>query len=358
MKIKKIANKTSPLCFMPDGRLVCYQHGDIVVLLDGKEALRVPVFKGTKEKLLGRLKLATRLLRLGIRAAEAIDNDTIVLSIGNMLYELNLNKEVLSKGYYCGEGVRPLSLTMVKGIDGFDDGIYFGGYLINMDKTPVSIYRRIDTDKWETVFTYPKGTINHVHNIIADHYRNCLWVFTGDFDEASAIWKFSDNYKKIERVFCNDQKYRACVAYSFPEGLLYATDTPFVDDYIYLLNPETGEVKELFPIHGSCIYGCQWKNKYVFSSTVECDGRDISRWKFLFSRKRGVAIKDNYVHLYAGDLKEGFQELYKEKKDCLPYFTFQFGVFKFPSGVNNSDNLYFYPVATKNDGSLITISIS
>ncbi len=31
-------------------------------------------------------------------------------------------------------------------------------------------------------------------------------------------------------------------------------------------------------------------------------------------------------------------------------FLFQFGVFKFPSGVNNTDTLYFQPMATnKND---------
>ena len=36
--------------------------------------------------------------------------------------------------------------------------------------------------------------------------------------------------------------------------------------------------------------------------------------------------------------------------------TFQFGVFKFPYEVNNSDFLYFQPVATKNnDLSLMTL---
>ena len=353
---QSILPNTTPLCFMPDGKLVCYGHGDIWAFDGDEVVLHYSLFSSLKERVLGRCNALNRLLRLGIRNATPIDDKNVLISFGNKLFELDIWTGELSGGYYCGEGIRPLSFTTVKGIDGFDDGIYFGGYLVNMDKTPVSIYRRIDTDKWETVFTFPQGTINHVHNIIADHYRNCLWIFTGDFGEASAIWKVTDNFKKNERVLFDDQKYRACVVYSLPEGLLYATDTPFTDDYIYMLNPETMEVKELYPIHGSCIYGCQWKDKYVFSSTVECDGRDISRWEFLFSRKRGVAIKDNYVHLYAGNLQEGFKELYKERKDNLPYFTFQFGVFKFPVGVNNSENLYFYPVATKNDGKLMKMT--
>jgi len=141
------------------------------------------------------------------------------------------------------------------------------------------------------------------------------------------------------------------------EGLLYATDAPFADDYIYLMNPETYEVNELFPIDGSCIYGCQWNDKYVFSSTVEGDGRNMSRLEWLFSRKRGTGIKDDYVHMYCGNLQEGFKEIYKERKDGLPYYTFLFGVFKFPAGINNTDTLYFQPVATQeNDLKLMSLN--
>lgn len=34
--------------------------------------------------------------------------------------------------------------------------------------------------------------------------------------------------------------------------------------------------------------------------------------------------------MYMGNLHDGFKEIYKEKKDCMSYYTFQFGVFKFP----------------------------
>lgn len=299
----------------------------------------------------------TRLLRLGVRAAEALDASHAILSIGNRLHEIDIEKGTITDGWLCGDRIRPLILTTVKEVNNFDDGVYFGGYLGNMGKNPVHIYKREGIDDWKVVYTFPQGSINHVHNIVADPYRNCLWIFTGDFDEAAAIWKVTDNFKKVERMACNDQRYRACVAFALPKGLLYATDAPFADDYIYLLNPDTLETKELFPIHGSCIYGCQWKDKYVFSSTVEGDGRNNSRWQFYFGRKRGAGIKDDYVHMYMGNLQEGFKEIYKEKKDCMPYYTFQFGVFKFPYGVNNTDTLYFQPVATKkNDLRLMALT--
>ena len=349
-------NSISPLCFMPDGRLVCYHWGKIVVLRNGKKETSFPIPIGGKECCMGWSKLAIRLLRFGVRAAIAIDNETVVLSLGNTLYELNLVSGEQSKGWYCGKGIRPLLFSKINNIPRFEDGVYFGGYLGNMAKSPVNLYRRDDADHWEIIYTFPQGAINHVHNIVADPYRDCIWIFTGDFGESAAIWKATENFKKVERIVCNGQKYRACVVFALPEGLLYATDAPFADDFIYLLNPKTMEAKVLFPIHGSCIYGCKWKDKYVFSSTVEGDGRNTSRWEFYFGRKRGSGIKDDYVHMYMGNLQEGFKEIYKEKKDCMPYYTFQFGVFKFPAGTNNGDTLYFQPVATKkNDLSLMSI---
>lgn len=345
--ISSVMPMTTPLCFMPDGRFLCYHRGFIHVFSDGKNVCSWTIPMNWKERLLGWSKLLTRLLRLGVRVAESVNDESIIISIGNMLYEMNTKTGTLSKGYFCGDGIRPLIITNVQNIDGFDNGLYFGEYLGNRGKNPVNVYHRINKDKWEVVYTFPQGSINHVHNIIADPYRQCLWIFTGDFDEASAVWKVTEGFQKVERVVCGDQKYRGCVVFALRGGLLYATDAPFVDDYIYLMNTETFEVKEILPIDGSCIYGCQWKDKFVFSSTVEGDGRNMSRLQFLFGRTRGAGVKDEYVHMYCGNLKDGFKEIYKEQKDRMPFYSFQFGVFKFPYGVNNSNTLFFQPVATK-----------
>lgn len=342
--------RTTPLCFLPSGRLVAYYRGEVLIFEGKKVVKKISVFHSVKERILGCNRYLYRLLRMGVRAAWAFDEDNVLLSVGNTIYELNLKSGILSDGYFCGEGVRPLVFTQVEGISTIDSGVYFGAYLSNMDKNPVSVYKRIGQDKWDVVYTFPQGTINHIHTIVNDPYRDCLWIFSGDFDEASAIWKVTDNFKKVERVCCNNQKYRGCVVFAVAEGLLYATDAPFSDNFIYMMNPVDYSVKMIAPIDGSCIYGCQWNDKYVFSSTVEGDGRNTPRMEFYFGRKRGAGIKDEYVHMYCGNIKEGFKEIYKEKKDIMPYYTFQFGVFKFPYGINNTDTLYFQPIATnKND---------
>lgn len=343
--MKVVGKNLSPLCYLPCGNLVCYRKGNLVVMEDDCIIEEHPIFSDFKEKYLGRLKPIFRLLRLGIRSAIALDDHHIILSIGNSLYEYDLNSHCLSRGFYIGEGIRPLSLSKVEGLEGFDDCVLFGGYLSNFAKNPVHIYKRVGIDDWKVVYTFSQGTINHIHNVIPDKYRNCLWVFTGDFDEAAAIWKMTDNFQEVERVLCNDQKYRGCVCFPVKEGLLYATDAPFAQNYIYLMTMDY-KICPVKEIDGSCIYGCQVGEKYVFSTTVEADGRDQTLMKLVFSRELGAGIKDNFAHLYMGNLDFGFSEFCRFKKDYYP-FLFQFGVVRFPAGLNNTSSIYFQPVAVK-----------
>lgn len=340
-------NRLTPLCFLPSGKLICYCYGSLIVSQDGREGSIYQLFTSKKETVLGRCRLANRLLRLGVRTAIALDEEHILLSIGNMLYEFDMALGKLSKGYYCGEGVRPLVLSNVKGVEGIEDGVYFGTYQSISSKKPIHIFKRIGQDDWQTVYTFEQGSVEHIHNIIPDPYRKCLWIFSGDFGDNAAIWKVTENFGMVERKFYGSQKYRACVVNALPEGLLYATDSPVDKDHIFLLNTETVELKEIMPIAGSCIYGCKWKDQYVFESSVEPLGKYKNKLDFLLSREIGPGIQDRYVRIYCGNLQNGFREIYKEKKDCLPYATFQFGAVKFPSGENNGDMLWFQPVAVR-----------
>ena len=92
----------SPLCFLPSGRLVCYSLGRVSVLEDGIVVMSVPVFNGMKERVLGRNRYLFRLLRLGVRASLALNEEDVLMSAGNQIYELNLRSGNLSKGFYCG----------------------------------------------------------------------------------------------------------------------------------------------------------------------------------------------------------------------------------------------------------------
>ena len=149
MVIKRIAKATTPLCSLKDKRLLCYGQGKLKVLKDGIVQKIIPLPISFKERLLGRSKLLTRLLRFGVRAAYPIDDSNVILCIGNTLYEVNLETNSISDGWFCGDGIRALNFTNVIGIDGIPDGVYFGEYLSNEGKKPVNLYHRLGVNRWE-----------------------------------------------------------------------------------------------------------------------------------------------------------------------------------------------------------------
>ena len=89
--IQIVGKGLSPLCFLPSGKLVCYKKGKILVLEEGRVIKTIPVFLSAKERVLGGCRYAYRLLRLGVRAALAVAEDKILLSVGNSVYELELS---------------------------------------------------------------------------------------------------------------------------------------------------------------------------------------------------------------------------------------------------------------------------
>lgn len=355
-KIERIAKGVKPLCYLPDGKLVCYRHGWLLIYNGTVIVSRDKIFNSLKECFLSRDRLLFRALRLGVRSGFAINNEVVLLSISNSIYEYNLATKSLSNGFCLSERIRPLAFTEIKKIPGFQEGIVFGGYLVNPSKKPVCIYRRKGVDQWEVIYTFKEGAINHVHNIVPDPIRECVWILTGDSDDSAAIWRTSDDFRSLHCVKSGNQKYRACFAFSIKEGLLLATDSPNDQNWIEILK-ENGELDQVCTISGSCIYGCKWGSKIVLSSTVEPDSTiKRSLIKGLLNREKGSGIQDYYSHIYIGDLISGFVDVVQFKKDFLPY-SFQLGTTMFPAGENSSGVLICYPVATSFDNSLIAISL-
>lgn len=341
-----------PICYISSDSLLLFKRNTFYFLdIQSSNIRRLSQIRFQyKRKLFYIFPLLPRLLRMGIRCAIKVSDDIVLFVIGNIIYELNLPDGSISIGYSTNDQCRPLALSQINGISGFEDGIYFGGYRSNPTKTPISIYKRISTDKWEKVFQFPNGAVEHIHNIVADKYNDTVFVLTGDFDHSAGIWVAKNNFSTVEPVLLGEQKFRACIAFPTSNGLIYATDSPFTENSIRLLNKDKNNKwisTEIQPINGSSIYGCEWKDDFVFSTSVEGDGRNQSLFYKLSGRKLGIGIKSNYSIIYKGNLEEGFRGIYKIKKDILPFFLFQFGVLIFPSGKNESEYLPVYHIATK-----------
>ena len=213
-----------------------------------------------------KFKILSRLFRLGVRLAVPLSEDKILVVFNKLFFEVSIFDKSYEVVFNLPRGNRPLSIAKVDCIDGFDNTLYFGEYFSNLQRDKVNVYKRLPDGCWVIVYTFPEDTIEHIHAIIPDNYRECLWILTGDFDKASGIWMVKDNFNEVKPILVNNQKFRACVAFPEQEGLVYATDSQFEKNSIRLLRKNNGEWVSDFicEINGPAIYGCKVKNDLFF----------------------------------------------------------------------------------------------
>lgn len=269
-------------------------------------------------------------------------NPLLIILYKETVYRIDLtNNKIIDKQDYPLKGKRPLNSDTIKDLNGFDDGIYYGEYFSNFEKHPVSIYKL--SDCFERVYQFREGEINHIHAIVSDYYRNCLWIMTGDFDNGSSIWMAKDNFKEVVCIYRGEQKFRSCVGFVFEEGLLYATDSPNDVNSLRLIKIKHNEFEniELCKLNGPSIYGVKLKDYCVFSTSTEPEYKIKLGYLNLFSTKPAKGIRENKSFLIKVDDRFNVTTIHKANKDFFPYGLFQFGTFKFPRYIDVNHNILF-----------------
>jgi hypothetical protein len=309
-------------------------------------------------KILAYSKIIYRALRLGVRASVEYKGSYYFV-FNSRIYRYDTYNGSLSVDFVFQGSRGPLSFLVLDGFPDFDDGLCFGEYLGNHKKNPVSVYFR--KDKWVNVHTFNEGELNHIHSMVSDPYRNLVWLLAGDFGNSAAIYAFSNNFNGISRVVSGSQKYRACVAFPVPEGLLYATDTQIQKNSIRMLKKQGGEWRSdhLYDLNGPCIYGSDIKDYFVFSTSTEPGESAKNRLHALLDNKPGAGIVSNKSDIVCVSKKElSFFLVHSAKKDILPYRLFQFGAIIFPAGKINKNVIYAYQVGSiSNDLNTVVINI-
>ena len=341
-----------PICFINQNEVLFSKLNKLFVynLKSHDITFLTSLNKSYKQVFLGRVNILNRLFRLGVRYGILNDERKVLLVYDKCIFELDLENCLIFKSFRVPRGNTPLNIAEIKDINGFDNTVCFGEYFGNPSKNEVNIYKRSEMGGWDIIYTFSDGKINHIHSIIPDEYNGCVWILTGDFGDAAAIWMATDNFQNVQPVAIGKQIYRSCVAFSTPTGLLYATDSQFEVNTIRLLQKSENKWTSisLGEVNGPVIYGSKVKDSYVFSTSVE--GMSTNKhgiFKYL-DKEIGKGVKEDYAHIVIGNIKSGFNTIYKNQKDFLPFILFQFGVIGFPSGFNNSNFLIFHNTALEN----------
>ena len=229
--------------------------------------------------------------------------------------------------------------------------LVFGEYFSNPNKDPVNIWK-LDNEKntWEVAYVFVPGVINHVHNIV--ELNNRIFVLTGDFGDASAIWLIDSEFVECKPLLMGSQQYRATWITQFENSFYYAMDSQLEQNYLICLEDlQFNKSNSLIcDIPGSSIYNGNSLNltKLIFSTSVEC-GEPSGVFLFdLFSNIRGPGIKSKYSHVFEYDLlNQRISEIFKASKDILPFRIFQFGSFLMPTGKMPIDTVILYGNALK-----------
>ncbi|MGA8541249.1 MAG: hypothetical protein WB566_17230, partial [Terriglobales bacterium] len=153
-------------------------------------------------------------------------------------------------------GTRPLHITAVP-----SGTICWGEYFDNPGRAEVHIYASTDHGRtWQIAYTFPAGSIRHIHNIVYDRCGDCLWILTGDEGEECKVLCASCDLLSVERsvevVLSGNQQTRSVAVVPTQNGLYLSTDTPLEKNHVYRLD-RTGSVQRVGDLASSSIYGCR-----------------------------------------------------------------------------------------------------
>src|SRR3989338_247120 len=314
------------ICHYADKRTLITSHYRSVYLLrNGSETcIELP---DDGWGLIGRFRLARRALRLDkcnvVPVGKELENLVIIRS--GMVYYYDSDTNVLTetlKMRNC-RNVLHQSICVINA-----NTVYFGEYGGNPDRAEVPVYRSVDGGQhWQTIFTFPPGSIKHVHGCYWDPLEERVWVLTGDFEGECHMIVADRDFQNVTQMGDGSQLWRACNSFFEHDRVVWIMDTQLEDSHLVIYDRLSKEVQKLSVFPGPVWYIKRLQDGFYLSATA-CEV--------------GPGVKDQYAHLLISrDLKTWF-ELHRYRHDLLPKRYFKFGVIGFADGPQSSDSFFLF----------------
>src|SRR4029077_2894946 len=248
---------------LPGFRVLAW-HGGALYASRGYEVLRGAVNGGRIQwqtvgryrpaawrSLTSKNKISSRLVRDGFHALAITPGGHLSGAVPGAIVSLIPGQSEFAATHRITRGTRPLHVTATP-----DGRVLFGEYFSNEQRDEVHICASQDEGQtWHPAYTFPKGAVRHVHNIVYDRWENCLWIFTGDNGDECRILRASCDLKTVETVMAGNHRGGAVAPVATAEGIYFASDTPFEANHVYRLSRD-GTLATLADLDSSCIEGC------------------------------------------------------------------------------------------------------
>jgi len=279
--------------------------------------------------------LTARLCRDGFHALAVLPSGGAVGAVAGAIVAIHPGEREFHVTHAIARGTRPLHITAASA-----GGVYWGEYFDNPNRDAVHIYASADGGfTWHPAYTFPKGAIRHVHNIVYDPWEDCLWVLTGDYGNECRILRAHCDLSQVETVLQGNQQARAVAMVPTQDGLYFSTDTPLEANSLYRLGRDR-KLSRLQAISSSSIYGCRVGERVFFSTMIEPSS----------------ANPDRHVRIYGIGPNSGeWGSLLDWRKDRLPMGLFQYGNAVLPDGDNSTSYLALSTVAVESDDQVLSL---
>jgi hypothetical protein len=270
--------------------------------------------------------LASRLLRDGFHALTVLSSGQLIAAVPHAIVTLSPGETEFRVSHKLLRGTRPLHLAVTPG-----NHIFWGEYFDNPQRDEVHIYASTDRGAhWGVAYTFLKGDIRHVHNIVYDEWENCFWVLTGDQGSECRILRASCDFKTVDVILSGNQQARTAALVPTRDALYFSSDTPIETNHVYRLD-RRGNLSTVGALSSSSIYGCRVGDAIFFSTMVE----------------PSAINSDRNVCLYGSPDGTRWQRLQQWKKDRWPLGLFQYGNAFLPDGKNTTGLLAVTTIAVE-----------
>jgi len=283
-------------------------------------------------------RLTARVLRDGFHALAVLPSGVLIGAVPGAIVTRRPDQDEFRTTYSITRGTRPLHITAVP-----NGAIYWGEYFDNASRDEVHIYASSDQGAtWSVAYTFPKGAIRHVHNIVHDPWGNCLWILTGDYGDECRVLRAACDFSRVDVFLQGKQQARAVAAVVTECAIYFSTDTPLEPNYIYRLDRQ-GQLSQLAPLTSSSIYGCRVTNQVFFSTMVEPS--ELNR--------------DRAVRIFGADIAQdaNWSSLQAWQKDVWPMSLFQYGNAFLPDGENSTQFLAISTIAVRLDDATLSLYV-
>jgi len=260
-------------------------------------------------------RLTSRLFRDGFHALATLSSGHLIGAVPGAIVTLAPGENEFRTAHRVLRGTRPLHIAVTP-----SDHAFWGEYFDNQQRDEVHVYASTDRGShWDVAYTFGKGTIRHVHNIVYDQWENCFWMLTGDTGSECRILRASCDFKSVDLVLSGSQQVRVAALVPAADGLYFSTDTPLENNHVCRLD-RTGNLTEVAVLSSSSIYGCRVGDSIFFSTMAEPSEVNSRR----------------EVCLYGSPDGERWQKLQQWNKDRWPMRFFQYGNVFLPDGYNTT----------------------